>query len=61
MPREMKISGRVATRDRTGYCPDALPKELVEYLRPTLSSPTDGIVLAKSRSHCGARQGPGDL
>jgi hypothetical protein len=32
-----------------------LPKELAEYLRPTPSSPTDGIVLAKSREIVGSR------
>jgi transglutaminase-like putative cysteine protease len=55
MPREIEITARVATRDRTGYCPDASPKELAEYLRPTPSSPTDGIVLAKSRDIVGSR------
>jgi transglutaminase-like putative cysteine protease len=55
MPREIEITARVATRDRTGYCPDASPKELAEYLRPTPSSPTDGIVLAKSREIVGSR------
>jgi transglutaminase-like putative cysteine protease len=55
MPREIEITARVATRDRTGYCPDASPKELADYLRPTPSSPTDGIVLAKSREIVGSR------
>jgi transglutaminase-like putative cysteine protease len=54
-PREVEITARVATRDRTGYSPDASPKELAEYLRPTASSPTDGIVLAKSREIVGSR------
>src|SRR5262249_36929993 len=54
-PRELEITARVATRDRTEYCPDASPKELAEYLRPTPSSPTDGIVLAKSREIVGSR------
>ena len=55
MPREFEITARVATRERSGYCPDASPKELAEYLRPTPSSPTDGIVLAKSREIVGSR------
>ena len=55
IPREMEITARVATRDRTGYCPDTLPQELAEYLRATPSSPTDGIVLAKSREIVGSR------
>jgi transglutaminase-like putative cysteine protease len=55
MPREVEITARVATRDRTGCSPDASPNELAEYLRPTPSSPTDGIVLAKSREIVGSR------
>jgi transglutaminase-like putative cysteine protease len=55
MPREIEITARVATRDRTGFSPDALPQELTEYLRPTPSSPADGIVLAKSREIVGSR------
>jgi transglutaminase-like putative cysteine protease len=55
MPREIEITARVATRERAGYCPDASPKELAECLRPTPSSPTDGIVLAKSREIVGSR------
>src|SRR3984893_17368136 len=55
MPREIEITARVATRDRTGYSPGASPNELAEYLRPTPSSPTDGIVLAKSREIVGSR------
>jgi transglutaminase-like putative cysteine protease len=54
-PREIEITTRVATRDRSGYCPDATPTELAEYLRPTPSSPTDGIVLDKSREIVGSR------
>jgi transglutaminase-like putative cysteine protease len=60
MPREVEITARVATRDRTGYSPDASPTELAEYLRPTPSSPTDGIVLAKSREIVGSRTAPLD-
>jgi transglutaminase-like putative cysteine protease len=55
IPREMEITARVATRNRAGYCPEALPRDLAEYLRPTPSSPTDGIVLAKSREIVGSR------
>ena len=60
MPREIEVTARVATRDRSGYCPDASPEELAEYLRPTPSSPTDGIVLAKSREIVGSRTAPID-
>src|ERR1700687_1278390 len=46
-PREIEITAHVATRDRSGYYPDASRDELAEYLRPTPTSPNDGIVLAK--------------
>lgn len=59
-PREIEITARVATRNRTGFCPDASPDELAEYLRPTASSPNDGIVLAKSREIVGSRTAPLD-
>jgi len=45
----------VAIRDRSGYSPGASQEELVEYLRPTASSPTDGIVLAKAQAIVGPR------
>src|SRR5215469_10317922 len=47
--REIVITARVATRDRSGFYPDASHDELAEYLKPTKSSPKDGIVLAKAR------------
>ena len=59
-PREIEITARVATRDRAGFYPDASHEELAEYLRPTASSPTDGIVLAKAREIVGARTAPLD-
>ena len=55
MSQDIEITTRVATRDRTGYSPGASPNELAEYLRPTPSSPVDGIVLAKSREIVGSR------
>ena len=60
MPREIEITARVATRDRSGFSPDASQEELAEYLRPTASSPTDGIVLAKAREIIGGRTAPLD-
>ncbi|HEX3864254.1 MAG TPA: transglutaminase family protein [Stellaceae bacterium] len=60
-PRDIEVTARVATRDRSGFClEDAAPDELAEYLRPTASSPTDGIVLAKAREIVGARTAPLD-
>ena len=59
-PRDVKITARVMTRDRSGFYPDASRQELAEYLRPTPSSPTDGIVLTKAREIVGARTAPLD-
>jgi transglutaminase-like putative cysteine protease len=59
-PREIEITARVATRDRSGFCPDASRSELAEYLRPTASSPVDGIVLSKAREIVGGRTEPLD-
>src|SRR5499427_4136153 len=58
--REIVITAQVATRDRSGFCPDASHDELAEYLKPTASSPNDGIVLAKAREIVGARTAPLD-
>jgi transglutaminase-like putative cysteine protease len=58
--REIVITARMATRDRSGFCPDAFHDELAEYLKPTKSSPNDGIVLAKAREIVGARTAPLD-
>ena len=58
--REIVITARVATRDRSGFYPDASHDELAEYLEPTASSPNDGIVLAKARDIVGARTAPVD-
>ena len=52
--REVEIIAQVATRDRSGFYPDASHEELVEYLKPTASSPNDGVVLAKAREIVGA-------
>ena len=65
-PRDVKITARVMTRDRSGFYPDASREELAKYLRPTPSSPTDGIVLNKAqeiegRAYRTPRQGAGDL
>jgi transglutaminase-like putative cysteine protease len=59
-PREIEVTARVATRDRSGFSPDASQEELAEYLRPTASSPTDGIVLAKAQEIVGGRTAPLD-
>jgi transglutaminase-like putative cysteine protease len=59
-PREVSVTARVATRDRSGYSPDAGPEELAEYLKPTASSPNTGIVLAKAKEIVGARTAPLD-
>jgi len=58
--REVEVTAQVATRDRSGFYPDTSREELAEYLRPTASSPTDGIVLAKARQIVGARTAPLD-
>src|SRR6266853_5301002 len=60
-PRDIEITARVATRDRAGFCPDISTEERAEYLRPTASSPTDGIVLAKAREIVGARSECADI
>ena len=58
--REIVITAQVATRDRSGFYPDASHDELAEYLKPTASSPNDGIVSAKAREIVGARTAPLD-
>jgi transglutaminase-like putative cysteine protease len=58
--REISVTARVQIRDRAGYSPDAGAEELAEYLKPTKSSPTDGIVLAKAREIVGNRTAPLD-
>jgi len=40
--------------------PDASSEELAEYLKPTASSPNDGVVLARAREIVGARTAPLD-
>jgi transglutaminase-like putative cysteine protease len=57
-PRDVEITAQVATRDRAGFYPDISSEERAEYLRPTASSPTDGIVFAKAREIVGARTEP---
>src|ERR1700730_10426512 len=58
--REIEVVARVATRDRSGFYPDASQEELAEYLKPTASSPNDGVVLARAREIVGARTAPLD-
>ena len=58
--REIEVIVRVATRDRSGFYPDASPEDLAEYLKPTASSPNDGVVLARAREIVGARTAPLD-
>jgi transglutaminase-like putative cysteine protease len=57
---EVEITVRVMTRDRSGFYPDATREELFEYLRPSPSSPTDGVVLKKAQEIVGARTAPLD-
>jgi transglutaminase-like putative cysteine protease len=56
--REIEIIAQVATRDRSGFYPDPSHEELTEYLKPTASSPNDGIVRAKAREIVAARAAP---
>lgn len=60
VPREIVVTARAATRDRAGFSPEGSPEELAEYLRPTASSPTDGIVLRTAQKIVGARTRPLD-
>ena len=55
---DAEIVVRVATRDRSGFAPGSGAAELAEYLRPTASSPTDGIVLTRAREIIGDRTAP---
>jgi len=55
---EVEITARVMTRDRSSFHPDATREELSEYLRPSPSSPTDGIVLEKAQEIVGPRTAP---
>jgi transglutaminase-like putative cysteine protease len=58
--REIEVTARVQTRDRSGFYPDASHDELAKYLRPTPSSPTDGVVQKKAVEIVGARTEPLD-
>jgi transglutaminase-like putative cysteine protease len=58
--REIEVIAQVATRDRSGFYLDASQEELAEYLKPTASSPNEGIVLAKAREIVGGRTAPLD-
>jgi transglutaminase-like putative cysteine protease len=58
--REIEVIARVATRDRSGFSPDDARDDRAEFLCPTASSPTDGIVLAKAREIVGGRTAPID-
>ena len=57
---EIEVVARVRTRDRSGFYADATHEELAMYLRPTPSSPTDGIVRNKAIEIVGARTEPLD-
>jgi transglutaminase-like putative cysteine protease len=59
-PPDVEITARVMTQDRSGFYPDATREELSEYLRPSPSSPTDGIVLRKAQEIVGPRTAPLD-
>src|SRR5215813_9765904 len=59
-PREIEVIARVRTRDRSGFYPDATQDELATYLRPTASSPTDGLVQKKAVEIVGTRTDPLD-
>jgi transglutaminase-like putative cysteine protease len=58
--REIEITARVQTRDRSGFYPDASHDELATYLRPTPSSPGDGVVLKRATEIVGSRTEPLD-
>ena len=58
--REIEVTARVQTRDRSGFYLDASHDELAMYLRPTPSSPADGIVLRKATEIVGSRIDPLD-
>ena len=53
--RQAEIAARVATRARSGFFMEESPTELAEYLRPSKSVPTDGVVLKKAREIVGDR------
>jgi transglutaminase-like putative cysteine protease len=58
--RQLEVTARVVTRDRSGFYPDVSHEELAEYIKPTASSPKTGVVLAKAREIVGARTAPLD-
>src|SRR3984893_7171815 len=58
--REIEVTARVVTRDRSGFYPDVSHEELAEYIKPTASFPKTGVVLAESREIVGARTAPLD-
>jgi transglutaminase-like putative cysteine protease len=60
IPREIDVTARVRTRNRSGFYLDVSQDELAEYLRPTASSPTDGVVLKKATDIVGSRTEPLD-
>jgi transglutaminase-like putative cysteine protease len=59
-PREVEVTARVATRDRSGAYRWATAEELALYIKPTDSTPTDGIVGTKAREIVGSRTAPVD-
>src|ERR1700730_6141216 len=58
--REIEVIAQVATRDRSGFYLNASQEALAGYLKPTASSPNEGIVLAKAREIVGGRTAPLD-
>ena len=59
--REMEVTARVMTRDRSGFpSEESSPAELSEWLTPSASAPTDGIVLHRALEIVGARTAPLD-
>ena len=60
-PREMGVTARVMTHDRSGCSSEgSSPAELSQWLTPSASSPTDGIVLHRALEIVGARTAPLD-
>ena len=58
--RQAEITARVATHARSGFFMEEAPTELAEYLRPSKSVPTDGVVLKRAREIVADRVAPLD-
>jgi transglutaminase-like putative cysteine protease len=59
-PREIEITARVATRDRSGFYPDASRDELAEYLRPNPQLAERRHCAGQAREIVGSRTAPLD-